>query len=127
MGVECGVLEASPEPKQCEQAINDVARVLGLGDMLEGLPLAMAKSSDDWSEVLQKFKADVSKRMADLGEEIKNIKMSQGATVSSVAAAVRETQEKHEVSTWALQYAYTEQDTSQAEEEVARSAFDSAM
>merc|ERR1712007_114611 len=118
---------ASSEAKQCEQAINDVARLLGLEEMLEVPPLAMARSSDDWSEVLQKFKADMGKIMADLGEGIKNIKKIQVATVSSVAAAVRESQEKHEVSTWALQYAYTEQDTSQAEEEVARSAFDSAV
>lgn len=124
---ESGVWEISPEARQCEQAISNVARIPGFEDMLEFIPLADTKSSDDCSEVLHKFKADVSKRMADLCEEITNIKTSQAAIVSNMAAAVRETQAKHEVSIWALEYAYTAQETSQAAEEVARSAFNSAV
>lgn len=123
---ESGMWVTSPHVKQCEQAINGVARDLGLEDMLEVLPSAITKSSDDWSEVLQKFKADVSTRMADLDAEIRRIKFQAGS-VSSAAAAVCEAQEKHEVSIWALQYAYNEQETSEAEEKVARSAFDSAV
>jgi len=128
-------LLAPMEVKQCEQTICSVIDNLGLEQTLQQvLPLVIAKPSESCSPfetvVLEKFETEVSKRVADLTEEAERLvleKVGHDNVVSELAAGLREVQEKHEVSVWALEQATIEQENSQTAVETARRELNSAV